>query len=290
MRSKPSSLTPKPSIEFESLGTRWFVESSTRISPDLEAKIHTELSRVDKTWSRFRDDSLVMQMAKRPGDYELAPRDQELLKWYEELTQATNGYVTPLIGQTLADAGYDETYRLKAKQQISKTPAWEDVIKRTNSGITMKTARLLDVGAAGKGFAIDRVAVLFKDDPYLIDAGGDIRAQGKPQTIGLEHPADPSKLIGTFQLENQSICASAGNRRSWGEWHHILNPKTSLPVRDVIATWAVADTAMRADGIASALFFVEPEELASLCSFSYVVMYENGRVYHTDSKQLVLFT
>jgi thiamine biosynthesis lipoprotein len=290
VHSKPLNPTPKPNIEFESLGTHWFVESPAGIAADLEAKIRNELDRVDKTWSRFRGDSLVTEMAKKQGDHKLTSQDRSLLKWYEELYLATNGYITPLIGQTLADAGYDEAYSLKAKQQLAKTPEWDEVIQRTDSGITMKSARLLDVGAAGKGFVIDQVAALFKDDPYLIDAGGDIRTQGGPQIIGLEHPADPSKLIGTFQLENQSICASASNRRAWGEWHHILNPKTSLPVRDVIATWAVADTAMHADGIASALFFVEPEKLASLCSFSYVVMYENGRVYHTDSKQLVLFT
>jgi FAD:protein FMN transferase len=154
----------------------------------------------------------------------------------------------------------------------------------------MKKPYLLDVGAAGKGFAIDRVAALFEDEAYVIDAGGDIRARDVTQVIGLEDPSDPSKLIGTFQLENQSVCASAGNRRAWGNWHHILDPKTSLPARNVVATWAIAETAMQADGIASALFFCAPEALGSLPSFSYVVMYENGRVYHTDSKQLTLFT
>jgi len=290
VHSKPLSQTPKPSIEFESLGTGWFVESSAGISPGLEVSIRSELDRIDTTWSRFRDDSLVAQMAKKQGGYELTPQDQQLLQWYEELYQATDGYVTPLIGQTLADAGYDRDYLLKAKQHLASTPAWSDVIERTNTGITMKTPRLLDVGAAGKGFAIDQIAALFKDSPYLIDAGGDIRVQGEPRTIGLEHPSDPSRLIGTFQLENQSICASAGNRRAWGDWHHIFNPRTSRPVHDVVATWAVADTAMHADGIASALFFIEPEKLTSLCPFLYVVMYENGRVYHTNSKQLVLFT
>lgn len=290
MRLKPSSLKQKLSIEFEALGTHWFIQSPGGISPSLEKKIHQVLERVDVTWSRFRDDSLVATMAHTLGDYPLEMADQELLTWYETLYKATNGDVTPLIGQTLADAGYDETYRLTPKKQLAKTPEWGEVIQRTKDGVRIETPRLLDVGAAGKGFAIDQVAALFKERPYLIDAGGDIRVQGISQIIGLEHPSDSSKLIGTFQLENKSICASAGNRRAWGEWHHIISPKTSLPTRDIVATWAIADTAMHADGIASALFFTAPEMLASLPHFSYVVMYENGKVYHTDSKQLTLFT
>jgi thiamine biosynthesis lipoprotein len=280
----------KPSIEFEALGTHWFIQSPRGISSSLEKKIHDTLEYVDKTWSRFRDDSLVTKMATAEGDYSLEKADQELLAWYEILYNATNGDVTPLIGQTLADAGYDKSYRLKPKEYLAKTPHWNDVIQRTKNGVHIKTPRLLDVGAAGKGFAIDQVAALFEAEPYLIDAGGDIRTQGPSQVIGLEDPTDLSKLIGTFQLENKSICASAGNRRIWGDWHHILDPKTSLPTRDVVATWAIAESAMHADGIASALFFANPKNLASLGTFSYIVMYESGQVYHTDSKQLTLFT
>jgi len=287
---KSLSPTPKPSIEFEALGTHWFIQSADGISSSLEKKIHSTLERVDKTWSRFRDDSLVVEMATKKGDYPLGNTDQKLLEWYETLYRVTEGDVTPLIGQTLADAGYDQTYRLKPKEQLAKTPGWNEVIERIENGVRIKTPRLLDVGAAGKGFAIDQVAMLFKDKSYIIDAGGDIRVQGDPQTIGLEDPSDQAKLIGTFQLENKSICASAGNRRAWGEWHHILDPKTSLPTRKVVATWAIADCAMHADGIASALFFTDPEKLVSLGDFSYVVMYENGQVYHTNSKQLTLFT
>jgi thiamine biosynthesis lipoprotein len=287
---KPSSPTQKPSIEFESLGTHWFIQSPSGISPSFEKKIYDTLESVDKTWSRFRDDSLVAKMAAKGGDYPLRSADQELLKWYETLYNVTNGDITPLIGQTLADAGYDQTYRLTPKEHVAKTPQWNEVIECTENGVHIKTPRLLDVGAAGKGFAIDQVAMLFKDKSYVIDAGGDIRVQDNPQTIGLEDPSDQARLIGTFQLENKSICASAGNRRAWGDWHHILDPKTSLPTREVVATWAIADSAMHADGIASALFFTNPEKLALLGDFSYIVMYENGQVYHTNSKQLMLFT
>jgi thiamine biosynthesis lipoprotein len=290
MPSKSLSPTLKPSIEFDVLGTHWFIEVESGITVGQERLIHTTLGTIDRTWSRFRDDSLVATMSTRVGEYPLSIADRGLMQWYRQLYEATEGYVNPLVGQTLADAGYDASYRLAPKTTIATTPSWDEVIELTATGITIAQPAIIDVGAAGKGFAIDAVADLFKTQSYTIDAGGDIRIMGAPQTIGLEHPLHRGELIGTITVKDKSICGSAGNRRQWGDWHHIINPRTSRPVENIIATWAVADTAMHADGIASALFFVPPEQLTQLGDFTYVIMYENGKVYHTNTEGIQLFT
>lgn len=43
----------------------------------------------------------------------------------------------------------------------------------------------------------------------------------------------------------------------------MLDALTGLPVRDVLATWAVAGTCAQADGIATALFLTPPQQLAA---------------------------
>ncbi len=61
-----------------------------------------------------------------------------------------------------------------------------------------------------------------------------------------------------------ALCASATNRRAWGDGlHHVLDARTGVPVRSVVATWAVGADAMRADAIATALFFEGGPELAT---------------------------
>ena len=290
MHLRPSNLKPKHSIEFEAIGTHWFIQAESGISNTQEHQVYGALDEIDRTWSRFRDDSLVGIMSNRAGEYHLSDADKRLIGWYRQLYDATSGLVTPLIGQTLADAGYDASYRLTPKAHIPKTPQWEKIIELTDGGILIKQPALIDVGAAGKGFAIDAVAALFENTSYMIDAGGDIRTRGKMHSIGLEHPLRSGELIGTVQVEGKSICGSASNRRQWGEWHHIINPQTSRPVRDVVATWAIANTAMKADGIASALFFSAPEQLRQLGDFTYVVMYEDEKVYHTNTQDIQLFT
>ena len=43
--------------------------------------------------------------------------------------------------------------------------------------------------------------------------------------------------------------SSATNRRAWGNGlHHVIDATTGLPTRNVIATWAIAETALEADG------------------------------------------
>ena len=94
------------------------------------------------------------------------------------------------------------------------------------------------------------------DGSIVVDAGGDIAVRGAPQRIGLEHPFDERRAIGVWEVADAALCASAVNRRAWGDGlHHVLDARTGAPVRTVAATWAVAPTAMRADAIATALFF-----------------------------------
>lgn len=60
--------------------------------------------------------------------------------------------------------------------------------------------------------------------------------------------------------------------------HHIFNPHTMQPTRDILATWVIAETAMIADGLATALFFITPEKLQKSFDFQYVRMHSNGCV------------
>lgn len=60
--------------------------------------------------------------------------------------------------------------------------------------------------------------------------------------------------------------------------HHVLDARTGRPVRGVVATWAVADEAAVADGLATALFFTEEHRLARQFGFEHVRMHADGQV------------
>ena len=278
MPSPISNPKPKHSYAFEAIGTQWLIETVWPLG-ELEQRIATRMDEFDRTYSRFRDDSLVSQVAARAGQYEFPGDAVALVDFYHKLYEATDGAVSPLVGNILEAAGYDNTYSLQPGT-VQPAPAWSDATAWRGSELATTMPVLLDFGAAGKGAVVDIVAAVLEQDghdAYVIDASGDVRVRGTLETIGLENPADPSLVIGVAQVQDASLCASAINRRAWGNWHHVVDPRTAEPVRDIVATWVVAPTTMVADGLATALFFADADALAQW-DFEYVRLFANGKV------------
>jgi thiamine biosynthesis lipoprotein len=230
----------------------------------------------------------VTRIAREPGRHRLPADAGPLLDWYRELYDATAGRVSPLVGRRLESLGYDASYRLTPASEHAAVPSWADAMAW--DGEYLDTARpvLLDVGAAGKGYLVDLVSDLLTAlgvPDHVVDASGDLRVRGAAvERIALEHPADPSKAIGVVELREGALCASASNRRSWGDGlHHVLDAVTGIPTADVIATWALAPDALHADGLATALFFDPAPNLLQSPDVSYVRMFANGRVETSPS-------
>jgi len=255
----------------------------------------TLIERFDRDWSRFRDDSLVTRISKQGGTYRLPATAAPLLETYRALYEATDGRVSPLVGRALENLGYDSAYSLRDTGLRAATPTWDDALAWDGETLTALNPVLLDVGAAGKGYLVDivgRLLVAAGIDGFVIDASGDILHAGdRPIRVALEHPRDATKAVGVVDLMGASLCASASNRRSWGEGlHHIIDATTGLPADHVIATWAIAATALEADGLATALFLADPARLARDFDFDYVRMFANGRIErstHLDGELFV---
>jgi thiamine biosynthesis lipoprotein len=202
--------------------------------------------------------------------------------------------VTPLIGRTLERAGYDATYSFISRPQ-EPVPDWDEVMQWQARTVTTTTPLLLDFGAAGKGYLVDLLTALLHQagiGQFVIDGSGDLYVHDDvPQRVGLEDPSDPTQVVGIVEVSGASLCASAGNRRSWGEgMHHIINPQTQRPVQDITATWTIASTAAQADGLATALFFVSPQQLLAEFTFQYVRLFRNGTIEYSNDLQGEIFS
>lgn len=269
--------------KFEAIGTEWHIDTAVPLSPELRVDITKLIDDFDRTWSRFRADSVVAQMAHQAGTWELEHGDR-LLGWYDQLAIATRGAVNPLVGRALSALGYDANYSLTPSESPSGAPLW-DSVTRLGPTITTNEPVVLDVGAAGKGLLVDLIVefiVAAGIDEVTVDASGDVLHRGgAPIRVALEHPADPSRAIGVVDLApGSALCGSATNRRAWGEGlHHVLDARTGQPTRDVIAVWVVAEgSCMVADGLATAHFFADAESLDGLYRHQVVRVHADGRV------------
>ena len=247
--------------------------------------VEQRVAEFDRVYSRFRDDSLVARIAQEPGSYQFPPDAGPLFALYRQLYEATDGAVTPLVGRALETLGYDRAYSLQPSGPARAVPPWDEAFGWDGERLTVLRPVTVDVGAAGKGYLVDLVAALLRAHgvgEYVVDASGDMAHRGAGSLrVGLEHPLDATKAVGVYELRNRALCASATNRRSWGDGlHHVIDAATGLPTQRVIATWAIADTALLADGLATALFFAGEEQLARF-DFQFARMFSNGRVEHS---------
>lgn len=282
---------------FEVIGTHF--KLSFWDEGDLEEIAHAceALAReFDARFSRFKSDSLVSRLSTQSGTFEVPGELVTMLRQYEDLNRLTHGKINPAIGFALHDTGYDSHYSLVPNVVVRPVPELHAALRIEDAThITLREPVLLDLGALGKGFLIDQLYDLVYNariQRFLIDGSGDVRyfdVEKQPIQCGLEDPRDPSRAIGVFQLSHGSLCASASNRRAWGSYHHYLDPDTRTSPRHILATWVYAKDATLADGISSALFFVDPDALASY-EFEYLILNHEMRIKKSAGFTAEIFT
>lgn len=268
---------------FEAIGTAWQIDTDAELGAEVKDAVAARIEQFDGVWSRFRPDSLVSRIAESAGTWHLDHDADALLGLYAELHALTDGALTPLIGRTLSDLGYDADYSLTALADPAPVPDWE-CFDWAPPRLTTTEPLLLDVGAAGKGHLVDLVAEVLDGcgvSAYTIDASGDLLHRGRgPLRVALEHPGDPSRAAGVAELDpDLALCGSATNRRAWGDGlHHVLDGRTGRPTADIVAAWVVADSCLLADGLATALFLTEPDRLVGRFDCDFVRMHADGRI------------
>lgn len=132
----------------------------------------------------------------------------------------------------------------------------------------------LDLGAIGKGYAVDRVAELLKARGIrraYIDAGGStIYAVGAPPGANAWNVQlrDPSgKLVPQIKLINNSVSTSEQSARSvlQGEAPgHIVLPQTGKPLQTRYAVSVAAPTATASDALSTTLLLLGPAKGSAL--------------------------
>lgn len=271
---------------FSAIGTEWCIDTALPLSSVEIDHIDRHIDTFDRVYSRFRDDSIVSQIhTSNGGNFMFPDNFEHLHNTYTVLEKLSAGAINPLVGASLESLGYDASYSLQPSSPVVPQ-SFRNMVTRNGNRVQFNASVLLDVGAIGKGLLIDEIAAIIRErhDSYIVDGSGDIAIHtDKIEVIGLEHPFDSTKVIGTMGVSNKSLCASATNRRAWGAGlHHIIDARTGMSTDNtVVATWAVADNTLIADALTTGLFFVDPDVLKrEFGEFHHVVLYADQTIRH----------
>ncbi len=126
----------------------------------------------------------------------------------------------------------------------------------------------IDLGGIAKGYAVDRAAVVLKEQGilnFIINAGGDIYASGHKSEkinwlVGIKHPRKSQALLAKFELRDYAVATSGDYERyadiDGKRYHHIINPKTGYPVNYCQSVTVFASSVEAADAWATYLFII----------------------------------
>jgi thiamine biosynthesis lipoprotein len=237
-----------------------------------------ELDRLEQELSRFIENSDISRLNQLAANQPLwVGLDAfECLKLSARIFEETHGAFDVTIGPLMKCwLNPDKTVRIP--------PVEELLLARRNVGmplleldesqhtVTLKSSPVhVDLGAVGKGYAVDVLARLLQEwdiDTALIHGGrSSVFALGSPPgkkgwPLTISNPMNRHEILARLHLRDRAVSGSGLQKGQ-----HIINPRTAQPLKGNRAAWASAPDAGSTDALSTAFMIMEPEEIETYCN------------------------
>jgi len=238
-----------------------------------------EIEQIESRLSLYRPTSETARVnadASR-GTVRVSPSVFNLLERARNLSEATSGAfditIAPLVrcwgfmGGTGQMPQPDEVAEARARVGMSLV-----VLDPANHTVHFRRdGVMIDLGAIGKGFALERAAELLRDagvTSALLNAGTSTAfAIGHPPgeehwKVAIQAPPTPGigegrSIVATVPLRDEAMSVSAVWGRAFESggkrFGHVLDPRTGQPVRGVLLSAVALPSATETDALSTAL-------------------------------------
>lgn len=249
----------------------------------MEEQASAAMAKVDRQMSTYRKDSDLSRFNESPpGIWVAMPED--LVGVVEEasmVSHMTGGAFDVTVGALVDLWGFGpgRTRRFPddaTVAQVRATVGYGRLAFRREPPALRKESGALHVDLSGiaKGFAVDEVCRALDRlgvRGYLVDIGGDLRVHGDSPSgaawrIGVEQPHPGAPEVRRVLSLTDVAVATSGNYRNYFDnagrrYSHIIDPRTGKPVdHGLVSATVVAQTASRADALATAFMVLGPDE------------------------------
>ncbi|MGB1341411.1 MAG: FAD:protein FMN transferase [Pseudomonadales bacterium] len=254
------------------------------IDPEvLRKKIEIKLLKINKLMSTYDSDSEISRFNRATVNHPFPVSKQtfEVLQFSLFLSRSTRGAFDPTVGPLVDLWGFGPLGSIQEVPEASAIAAAKRkigygslVLTSEPATLTARQPRRLDLSAVAKGFAVDQIGALLDQNghqSYLVEIGGELLSKGSkpggvPWRVAVELPEPQLRgILRTVPLIDKAI-ATSGDYRNYFEhdgkrFSHTLDPRTGNPVtHNLTSVTVLADTAMEADGWATALAVLGPDE------------------------------
>ena len=147
--------------------------------------------------------------------------------------------------------------------------------------ISLRADTALDLGAVGKGIALDRVRAYLQEQDGItgavISVGGSVLTYGsKPDgtdwKVGITDPFDTGKVLGYLTLAGTHCISTSGDYERYVEkdgvrYHHIIDPHTGYPARSGLSSVTIlSEDGFLSDALSTACFVLGSERGLTLAT------------------------
>ena len=180
-----------------------------------------------------------------------------MLQYALRVAHQSNGLFDPTILPYLRKIGYSA----EGYQDCNQNTGYQ-YIELIGNRLTLHNNVEIEFWWIGKGYLIDSLAQHLRDQNYehfLIDFWWDIWAEWSWE-VWLEHPISTDEIIDIITLTDTALAASSGSKRSFGSYHHIIDPRIGISQWSPRASFVLATSAMIADVHATLFCIMDKRE------------------------------
>jgi len=238
-----------------------------------------EARRLDEMLSNYKPDSEWSQMNRQAADRPFPASTElfELLSACVEYSRASEGAFDISVGPLMKLWGFYKgtghlPHRAEVRGALSLVGYRNILLDASNHWVRFaKKGVELDPGGIGKGYAVDRIAQILKDQGVqraLVSGGGSsIYAIGAPPNepgwkVDIKNPRDPSKAIESVLLKDESMSTSGSYEKFFrAEGHlfsHIMDPRTGFPSQGMLSTSVITPKTIDSEAWAKPYYILGP--------------------------------
>lgn len=255
-------------------------ESASQTSDAIE-KAFQEISRLDDVMSDYKPESDLSRL-NRSAHYHRQTVPSDLYRVIEEslrYSRLSDGRFDITVGPLArlwrsAERG-EGVPSYREEEAARKCVGYRKIDLTPPDGVEFRSTCLeIDLGAIGKGYALDRAAEMLRANGItsaLLDAGGSTIVALDPPAgeAGWTIPVrDPSGKLGPHvSLSNNSLSTSEQSRSSLllkNSVGHILDPENGTPVKTRLGVSVIAKTGTESDALSTTMLLVGPEKGAEI--------------------------
>lgn len=257
-----------------------------------------EVRRIERTYSRYRADSIVSRINAAAGRYRVECDEEtaQLLDYADHLYRASGGLFDITSG-VLRRAWDFRQPRVPHARELAPLLALVDwpAVQREEGAVFLPRAGMeIDFGGFGKEYAADRACALLQERGVkhgYVNLGGDMRfigpqPDGRLWSIGIQDPRKADGIAASIAVSQGALTTSGDYERFFDvdgkRYCHVLNPRTGMPVSYWRSVSVLAPLAVLGGSVSTIAMLKEDDGLSFLAAsgLAYFAIDGTGQAHH----------